>query len=74
MLSGVNAAVVGLLFAALVGSIAPALVIRPFGTIALGPTTIMILMYLVAFALLRRKSIPVPTVVALCALSGWLLL
>ena len=74
MLSGVNAAVVGLLFAALIGSIAPALVIRPFGSIVIGPTTIMILIYLVAFALLRRKSIPVPAIVALCALVGWLLL
>ena len=74
MLSGVNAAVVGLLFATLIGSIAPALVIRPFGSIVIGPTTIMILIYLVAFALLRRKSIPVPAIVALCALVGWLLL
>ena len=74
MLSGVNAAVVGLLIAALIGSIAPALVIRPFGSIVIGPTTIMILIYLVAFALLRRKSIPVPALVALCALVGWLLL
>jgi len=74
MLSGVNAAVVGLLIAALIGSIAPALVIRPFGSIVIGPTTIMILIYLVAFALLRRKSIPVPAIVALCALVGWLLL
>ena len=74
MLSGVNAAVVGLLFATLIGSMAPALVIRPFGSIVIGPTTIMILIYLVAFALLRRKSIPVPAIVALCALVGWLLL
>ncbi|MSR33338.1 MAG: chromate efflux transporter [Phycisphaerales bacterium] len=74
MLSGVNAAVVGLLFAALIGSIVPALVIRPFGAIAVGPTTIMILIYLGAFALLRRKLIPVPAVVVLCALTGWLLL
>jgi len=74
MLSGVNAAVVGLLFAALIGSIAPALVIRPFGSIVIGPTTIMILLYLAAFALLRRKSIPVPAIVALCALVGWFLL
>ncbi len=74
MLSGVNAAVVGLLFAALIGSIAPALVIRLFGSIVIGPTTIMMLLYLAAFALLRRKSIPVPAIVALCALVGWLLL
>ena len=74
MLAGVNAAVVGLLFAVLIGSIAPALVIRPFGSIVIGPTTIMILLYLTAFALLRRKSIPVPAVIVLCALAGWLLL
>ena len=74
MLTGVNAAVVGLLFAVLIGSIAPALVIRPFGSIVIGPTTIMILLYLTAFALLRRKSIPVPAVIVLCALAGWLLL
>ena len=74
MLTGINAAVVGLLFAVLIGFIAPALVIRPFGSIVIGPTTIMILLYLTAFALLRRKSIPVPAVIVLCALAGWLLL
>ncbi len=74
MLSGVNAAVVGLLFAAIVGSIAPALLIRTFGNLLVGPTTIMILICLGAFALLRRKRIPVPAIVALCALTGWLLL
>ena len=74
MLAGVNAAVVGLLFAVLIGSIAPALVIRTFGSIVIGPTTIMILLFLTAFALLRRKSIPVPAVIVLCALAGWLLL
>ncbi len=74
MLSGVNAAVVGLLFAALVGSIAPALVIRPFGSILIGPTTVMIFIYLAAFATLRRKQIPVALIVVLCALTGWILL
>lgn len=74
MLAGVNAAVVGLLFAALVGSIAPALVIRPFGSILIGPTTVMILIYLAAFAALRRKEIPVAVIVVLCALTGWILL
>ena len=74
MLSGVNAAVVGLLFAALIASIAPALVIRAYGSILIAPTTVMILMYLAAFFMLRRKLIPVPVVVALCALTGWILL
>ena len=74
MLSGVNAAVVGLLFAALICSIAPALVIRAYGSIFIAPTTVMILMYLAAFFMLRRKLIPVPVVVALCALTGWILL
>ena len=74
MLSGVNAAVVGLLFAALIGSIAPALVIRAYGSILIAPTTVMILIYLVAFSMLRRKTIPVPAIVFLCALTGWILL
>ena len=74
MLSGVNAAVVGLLFAALIGTIAPALVIRPLGAILIGPTTAMILIYLAAFATLRRKQIPVALTVVLCALTGWILL
>jgi chromate transporter len=74
MLAGVNAAVVGLLFAVLIGSIAPALVIRPFGSILIGPTTVMILIYLAAFATLRRKQIPVALIVVLCALTGWILL
>jgi chromate transporter len=74
MLSGVNAAVVGLLFAALIGTIAPALVIRPLGAILIGPTTVMIFIYLAAFATLRRKQIPVALTVVLCALTGWILL
>ena len=74
MLSGVNAAVVGLLFAALIASIAPALVIRAYGSILIAPTTVMILIYLGAFFLLRRKLIPVPAIVVLCALTGWILL
>lgn len=74
MLSGVNAAVVGLLFAALIGSIAPELVIRAYGSILIAPTTVMLLMYLGAFFMLRRKLIPVPAIVVLCALTGWILL
>ena len=74
MLSGMNAAVVGLLFAALIGSIAPALVIRAYGSILIAPTTVMILIYLGAFFMLRRKLIPVPAIVVLCALTGWILL
>ena len=74
MLSGVNAAVVGLLFAALIISIAPALVIRAYGSILIAPTTVMILLYLGAFFMLRRKLIPVPAIVVLCALTGWILL
>ncbi len=74
VLSGVNVAVVGLLFAVLIGSIAPALVIRPFGSILIGPTTVMIFIYLAAFATLRRKQIPVALIVVLCALTGWILL
>jgi chromate transporter len=74
MLSGINAAVVGLLFAALIGSIAPALVIRAYGSILIAPTTVMILIYLGAFFMLRRKLIPVPAIVVLCALTGWILL
>ena len=74
MLSGVNAAVVGLLFAVLIGTIAPALVIRPLGAILIGPTTVMIFIYLAAFATLRRKQIPVALTVVLCALTGWILL
>ena len=74
MLSGVNAAVVGLLFAALIGSIAPALVIRAYGSILIAPTTVMLLIYLAAFFMLRRKLIPVPAIVVLCALTGWILL
>ena len=74
MLSGVNAAVVGLLFAALIASIAPALVIRAYGSILIAPTTVMILMYMGAFFMLRRKLIPVPAIVVLCALTGWILL
>ena len=74
MLSGVNAAVVGLLFAALIASIAPALVIRAYGSILIAPTTVMIFVYLAAFFMLRRKLIPVPAVVVLCALTGWILL
>ncbi|MCE9618361.1 MAG: chromate efflux transporter [Planctomycetes bacterium] len=73
MLSGVNAAVVGLLFAALALSLAPALLIRKEGSILAWSSTAMALIGLAAFEALRRRLLPVPVVVALCAMAGWLL-